>query len=141
MAGAAAPRNQVRGVTYSTPANRAVQPPAWGFWYLRTSKKVWFRVNRQMVQGLRPLFTYSGRPILHRSELAGSAARRPPGGPPPVVWGDHLGSGWAAGPAGTQLYLQIWTRWAWFHPEACARPELFAVEFLEAAPGPVTAPP
>ena len=107
---------------------------AWGFWYLRTSKKVWFRVDRGAVEGLQPLFTYNGRPILHWSELARGPAHSWQAGPAPVAWGDYLGSNWAEGPAGTQLYLQLWTRWTWLHPEACGRPERFAVVFLEPAP-------
>ncbi len=106
---------------------------AWGFWYLRTSKKVWFRVDRGAVEGLQPVFTYNDRPILHRSQLSSAwiYAHSPYAGHRPVLWGDFIGSGFAPGPGGTGLYLQLWTRWTWLHPEACGRPERFGVDFYD----------
>ena len=81
--GAGARANQLPGIVYSTPGNRAVSGRAWGFWYLRTSKKVWFRVERGAVEGLQPVFTYNGRPILHWSELARRPAHSSRTDPPP----------------------------------------------------------
>ncbi|QNI70650.1 hypothetical protein [Cyanobium sp. NS01] len=127
---------QARGIVYSTYGNHAVSGHAWGFWYLRTSKRVWFRVDRGAVKGLQPVFTYNGRVILHRSELARGPAQSSQGSGPPVVWGHYLGSDWAEGPKNTQLSLLIWTRWSWLHPEACGQPGRFAVSFSRPAPAP-----
>ena len=118
------------GVLFSTPRNRWVARPSLCFWYLQRSKKVWFRLDRDAVIGHTAVFTFRGRPILHRSEVAQRSHGHPLAGRQPVVWGDIPTSGFAPGPAGTVLYLKLWTRWTWLHPEACGRPELFGVDVL-----------
>jgi hypothetical protein len=125
------PTLSARGDVFSTSSNRAVTGRPWWYWYLQRSKKVWFRVDPAAVGTLQPLFRYQGRPILHSSERRAWQRGRPPNSPRPVVWGDYVGSGFGAGPGGTVLYLQLWTRWTWLHPEACGRPERFSVEFHE----------
>jgi hypothetical protein len=117
------------GLAYSTCGDRWVPGCSWRFWYLHRSKKVWFRLSPHPVAqppdtGL--LFCYDGRPILHRSERAdwiSSWGEQPA----PVVWGKYLGVGWGRGPQGATLFLQLWTRWTWLHPEACGHPERFSV--------------
>jgi len=39
--------------------------------------------------------------------------------------------GLATGPEGSQLFLTLWSRWTWLHPEACGRPERFSVEVFD----------
>ena len=121
-----------RGLVYSRPDGRPVRGRCWRFWMLQRSKKVWFRIGSTASPHapLGPLlFRYDGRPILHRSELAAwraSEGRQPP----PVIWGKYLGIGFGQGPQGTNLYLNLWTRWTWLHPEACGHPERFSVVVL-----------
>jgi hypothetical protein len=105
------------------------------FWYLQHSKKVWFRIDESAVAGLRPVFTYDGRPILHRSEITAAHSRSHYAGRTPVMWGDFPGVGRGRGPGGTQLYLELWTRWTWLHPEACGHPERFGVDFFRSGQG------
>ncbi|MCP9926841.1 hypothetical protein [Cyanobium sp. CH-040] len=121
------PAASARGLVYSTRGNHPVLGPSWVFWYLRCSKKVWFRLPVPPGAGGPLLFRFDGRPILHRSELAAWHAGRGEH-PMPVVWGDRLGVGWGQGPLGTNLYLLIWTRWSWLHPRACGQPQRFSVE-------------
>jgi hypothetical protein len=113
------------GVAYSTHGRRLVTGRHWLFWYLQRSKKVWFRVEapgaREQLQ-----CCYDGRPILHRSQLQAWIAARG-NQPRPVVWGKYAGMGWGRGPRGTNLYLLLWSRWTWLHPEACGHPERFSV--------------
>lgn len=121
-----------RGLVYSRPDGRPVRGRCWRFWVLQRSKKVWFRIGPTDSHApLGPLlFRYDGRPILHRSELAAwrASCRR---SPRPVVWSKWPDMGLAEGPAGTHLFLTIWSRWSWLHPEACGRPERFSVERLD----------
>jgi hypothetical protein len=126
------PLASARGSVYTTHHDRPVTGRAWCFWYLQTSKKVWFPVERRAVEQLEPVFTYDGRPILHHSERSSSWTRALPpyAGRPAVSWGHFLGTGFRPGPAGTGLYLQLWTRWTWVHPEACGRPDRFGVDFF-----------
>lgn len=134
-----APLEQVRGALFSTHRDRPVVGCSWRFWYLHHSKKVWFRLAEPSVSGLLPVFTYEGRPILHWSEVAASRGRSHYSGLSPVVWGDFPGMGRGQGPLGTQLYLELWTRWTWLHPQACGHPERFGVDFFrsgQASPGP-----
>jgi hypothetical protein len=119
----------VSGVAYSTSGGRGVAGSNWLFWYLQRSKKVWFRIDADgAARGTTGdwLYCYDNRPILHRSELKAWIAARGQQ-PKPVVWGKYAGMGWGQGPQGTNLYLQLWTRWAWLHPEACGHPERFSV--------------
>ncbi len=80
------------------------------------------------------MFAYRGRPILHVSERHSFERSPAYGRRPPVLWGDYVGMGWGSGPEGTTLFLELWTRWTWLHPEACGHPEQFRVDFY--APGP-----
>ncbi|MCU0528428.1 MAG: hypothetical protein MUD04_02820 [Cyanobium sp. Prado107] len=99
----------------------------WWFWYLQHSKKVWFRVDPLPTSAEHLRFLYKGRPILHHSEVTAYGNQQPNASIRPVVWGDRLGIGIAEGPDGTNLYLQLWTRWTWLNPQACGRPQEFAV--------------
>ncbi|SBO42424.1 hypothetical protein [Cyanobium sp. NIES-981] len=139
--GHGAPLASAQGVAYSTRHNRPVAGRDWGFWYFQTSKKVWFPVQRGGVQELIPVFTYDGRPILHHSERRSSWTRSHPAyaGRTPVSWGHFLGTDFSNGPGGTQLYLKLWTRWTWLHPEACGHPERFRVDFFAAVPNSASA--
>jgi hypothetical protein len=117
------------GLAYSTCGDRWVPGRSWRFWYLHRSKKVWFRLSPQPAvhppaTGL--LFCYDGRPILHHRERAAWIASWGEL-PAPVVWGKYLGVGWGRGPQDTTLFLNLWTRWTWLHPEACGHPERFSV--------------
>ena len=127
-----APLEHARGVAFSTHGDRPVPNCSWRYWYLQHSKKVWFRIDRRAVAGLRPMFTYEGQPILHRSEVASAGNFSHYTGRAPVVWGDFPGRGWGQGPGDTRLYLELWTRWTWLHPEACGHPERFGVDFFRA---------
>jgi len=125
----------VSGVAYSTSGGRLVAGRNWLFWYLQRSKKVWFRPGTD--SGAEATTgdlqcCYDGRPILHhRQQQAWIAARGDQ--PRPVVWGKYAGMGWGRGPRGTTLYLELWTRWTWRHPEACGHPERFSVVRLSPA--------
>jgi len=115
------------GLVYSTCRDRFVTGRCWRFWYLQRSKKVWFRLEPEQAAGAAAaglLFCYDGRPILHRSELAGWIAAQGRD-TRPVLWGKYLGVGWGEGPQGCNLYLHLWTRWTWLHPQACGHPERF----------------
>jgi hypothetical protein len=117
------------GLAYSTSGDRFTAGRNWLFWYLQRSKKVWFRDSSHPAAVGRAedlLFCYDGRPILHCSELKAWIADRGPH-PRPVVWGKYAGMGWGRGPKGANLYLHLWTRWTWLHPEACGHPERFSV--------------
>ncbi len=117
------------GVAYSTSGDRFKAGRNWLFWYLQRSKKVWFRIDADSAAKAKAgdwLFHYNGRPIVHRTALKAWVAARGEQ-PKPVVWGKYAGMGWGRGPQGTNLYLQLWTRWAWLHPEACGHPEHFSV--------------
>jgi hypothetical protein len=120
-----------RGLVYSRPDGRPVRGRCWHFWILQRSKKVWFRIDPNDSDApLGPLlFRYDGRAILHHSELAAWQASQGTH-PPPVIWGKYLGIGFGQGPEGTNLYLNLWTRWTWLHPEACGHPERFSVVML-----------
>jgi hypothetical protein len=131
MAASHDPPGRIPGEAFSTARGRPMPGRRWWFWYLHHSKKVWFRISPPSRGSLQPLFRYGGRPILHTSQRSAWLQSRPPGSPEPVVWGDRVGTGFGAGPSGTTLYLQLWTRWTWLHPEACGRPERFSVEFVE----------
>lgn len=133
--------SSTRGLIYSRPDGRPVPGRCWRFWYLQRSKKVWFRLPGGS-EGQSLLFRYDGRPILHRRELtAWSESGRTQ--PLPVVWGKDLGIGWDQGPQGTTLFLHLWTRWTWLHPEACGQPQRFSVDCLRstAAAGSERCPP
>lgn len=122
----------IHGLVYSTRNDRPVVGCSWRFWYLQRSKKVWFRIScppsaHTTDSGL--LFRYNGRAILHCSERA-DWINRWGCRPRPVVWGKYLGIGWGQGPHGTNLFLNLWSRWAWLHPEACGHPERFSVVSL-----------
>jgi hypothetical protein len=125
-----APLEHARGAGFSTHWDRSVPHCSWQFWYLQHSKKVWFRINEPAVAGLQPVFTYDGRPILHRSQIDAVRVRSHYSGRSPVVWGDFPGVGLGQGPGGSQMYLELWTRWTWLHPEACGHPERFGVDFF-----------
>jgi hypothetical protein len=116
------------GLVYTTRHNQPVTGRCWWFWYLQRSKRVWFRLPGGS-EGQPLLFRYDGRPILHRSELKAWQARLRDFSRP-LLWNKWTGMGLAAGPRGTTLYLTIWTRWSWLHPEACGSPERFSVEAL-----------
>ncbi len=118
------------GLVYSNPANRSLAGCCWRFWYLQRSKRVWFRLNSPAQAAAPLLFRYDGRPILHRSQRAAWFARQGQR-PAPVVWSKWPGMGLGRGPAGSQLFLTISSRWSWLHPEACGRPERFSVEAIE----------
>ncbi|MCP9849455.1 hypothetical protein [Cyanobium sp. Morenito 9A2] len=125
------PITQAHGAAFTSHRDRFVPHCSWRFWYLHHSKKVWFRVDEPAAEKLLPVFTYEGRPILHRSEgEAASRGHHRYRGLAPVLWGDWPGWGWGHGPAGTRLFLEVWTRWSWLHPEACGRPERFGVDFF-----------
>ncbi len=125
------PLERARGARYSTHGDReAATACSWRFWYLQHSKKVWFPIHETSVAGLEPVFTYDGRPIVHRSETDLGRLPNHYAGRVPVVWGDVPGMGRGRGPGGTGLYLELWTRWTWLHPEACGHPERFGVDFF-----------
>jgi len=128
---------QRRGALFSTHHDRPSRGCALGYWYLQHSKKVWFRLpDSQRNRALQRVFTYRGQPILHVSERH-SLERLPAyRQQPPVLWGDYVGSGWGSGPEGTTLFLELWTRWTWLHPEACGHPEQFQVDLYEPPTGP-----
>lgn len=119
------------GRLYSTPDNRPVRGRSWRFWYLQRSKRVWFRLPDTATDATTGaqawLCRYDGRAILHRSQQA-AWRRRWPTELRPVLWGKWPELGRAAGPEGTNLYLSIWSRWSWLHPEACGEPRRFSVE-------------
>ncbi|MGB5133557.1 MAG: hypothetical protein WBN89_00105 [Prochlorococcaceae cyanobacterium] len=117
-------------MVYSTRDNRPVTGRCWWFWMLRRSKKVWFQISDPAAPLGPLLFRYDGRPILHCSELAAWRARCRPS-PRPVMWRKWPEMGLAAGPEGSQLFLTLWSRWSWLHPEACGRPERFSVEVFD----------
>ncbi|MFY8150140.1 MAG: hypothetical protein ACOVNL_13110 [Prochlorococcaceae cyanobacterium] len=127
---------QRRGALFSTHRDREARGCSWSYWYLQHSKKVWFRVpDTERNRTLQPVFSYRGQPILHvsearRLERSPRYARRTP-----VLWGDYVGSGWGTGPQGTTLFLELWTRWTWLHPEACGHPEQFSVDLFDTPPG------
>lgn len=124
----------VPGLVYSRPDGRPVRGRCWRFWYLQRSKRVWFRLPDTVTSSTAGaqvwLCRYNGRPILHRAESPAWIARGETGATP-VLWGKWPELGVGLGPQGTNLYLGIWTRWSWLHPEACSRPELFSVEAME----------
>ncbi|MBD2551292.1 hypothetical protein H6G65_17210 [Microcystis elabens FACHB-917] len=120
----------VPGVAYSTHQDLPIPNCSWRYWYLQHSKKVWFQIDRRAVAGLRPVFSHEGKLILHRSEVATARNLAHTTGRGPVVWGDFPSWGWGQGPGGTQLYLELWTRWTWLHPEACGHPQTFGVVFF-----------
>lgn len=128
---------QRSGVLFSTHRDRPSRRCSLGFWYLQHSKKVWFRLpSTHRTHALQLVFSYRGQPILHVSERH-SLERVPAyGRRAPVLWGDYVGHGWGSGPEGTTLFLQLWTRWTWLHPEACGHPEQFRVDLYEPPPGP-----
>lgn len=97
---------------------------------LQRSKRVWFRLTDPHATREPLLFRYDGRPILHRSELPAWTARRS-SAERPVLWNKWPQLGVAPGPGGCQLFLTLWSRWSWCHPEACGRPERFSVEGLD----------
>ncbi|QPN66060.1 hypothetical protein [Synechococcus sp. CBW1006] len=133
----APPDLQVRGTLFTTHHDRVSPACSWRFWYLQHSKKVWFRVpDPERVRQKRPVFTYQGSPILHVSEVGAARGRHVYAGRPPVVWGDSVGYGWARGPQDTNLFLELWTRWTWLHPEACGRPDWFRVDLFAPPAGP-----
>jgi len=128
---------QRRGALFSTHHDRPSRGCSLGYWYLQHSKKVWFRLPRtRRTQALQPVFSYRGQPILHVSERHHLDRVPAYGRRAPVLWGDYVGSGWGEGPEGTTLYLELWTRWTWLHPEACGHPEQFRVDLYEPPPGP-----
>lgn len=131
-------REHAGGVAFSTHGNLLIENCSWRHWYLQFSKKIWFGIDHRAVAGLRPVFTYQGKPILHSSQVSSAAILNHYNGQVPVVWGDVPGSGWGRGPAGTRLYLHLWTRWTWLHPEACRHPEHFGVDFF--GPEPTSSP-
>ena len=118
------------GLVYSRPDGRPVRGRCWRFWVLQRSKRVWFRLGEPSAMEAPLLASYEGRPILHRSELPAWRARQPSAARP-VLWDKWPELGVAAGPDGCQLFLTLWSRWSWLHPEACGRPERFSVERLE----------
>jgi len=128
---------QRNGALFSTHHDRPSSGCSLGYWYLQHSKKVWFRLpNTRRTRDLQRVFTYRGQPILHVSERHNLDRVPAYGSRAPVLWGDHVGSGWGAGPEGTTLFLELWTRWTWLHPEACGHPEQFRVDLYESPPGP-----
>lgn len=119
-----------RGFAYSYCNNRPAPICSWSFWLFNRSKRVWFRLEGPaMGSPITPRFTYCGREILH---ARCRQPDNPPGGgcaeraEPPIRWGKHLGNGWGKGPAGTNYYLSIWTRWSWLHPAWC-HPDRFEI--------------
>ena len=131
MLPSAPPDLQVRGTLFSSHHDRVSPACSWRFWYLQHSKKVWFKVpDPEQARQKRLVFTYQGSPILHVSEVGAARGRHVYAGRPPVVWGDYVGYGWAKGPQDTTLFLELWTRWTWIHPEACGRPDWFRVDLF-----------
>lgn len=131
----AVPVLQRRGALFSTDHDRPSRGCSLGFWYLQHSKKVWFRLpSTDRTRALHLVFTYRGRPILHVSERHSLEGVPAYGRRRPVLWGDYVDSEWGEGPEGTTLFLHLWTRWTWLHPEACGHPEQFRVDLYEELP-------
>lgn len=125
------------GLLFTTHRDQPPKHCSWAYWYLQHSKKVWFRIGSSNdLNERKAFFTYRGRPILHVSEkyLLEQAKNIRHNSRSPIFWGDRVGSGWKNGPQGTTLYLELWTRWTWTHPEACGHPEYFGVDFLSIDP-------
>lgn len=136
MEPSAFPVLQRSGALFSTHQDRPSRGCSLGYWYLQHSKKVWFRLpSNHRTRALQPVFSFRGQPILHVSER--HRLDRVPlyANRAPVLWGDYVGSGWKAGPEGTTLFLELWTRWTWLHPEACGHPEQFGVALYEPPTG------
>ena len=121
-----------RGLAYTYCNDRPAPLCSWSFWLFNRSKKVWFHLEGQAVGSpIDPRFAYHGREILYdgcRSPgaLPGADSGEGAAAKPPIRWGKQLGNGWWQGPAGTNYYLSIWTRWSWFHPAWC-HPERFEI--------------
>jgi hypothetical protein len=101
---------------------------SWTFWFLQKSKKVWFRLPEEMHGREQELmFTYNDRPIIHRADWKTMAPEEKEEDTHPFLWGDEVASGWGHGPAETNHYLYIWTRWSLVHPRGCGQPDRFAI--------------
>lgn len=117
------------GRAYTTSGNQRFRGCGWTDWFLRKSKKVWFRLpDSQIRPDASRIYFYSGRPILHRTVWESLAPSERAKLSPVILWGDEVANGWGKGPDGTNHFLYIWTRWSLLQPGACGHPEKFAVE-------------
>lgn len=115
------------GILFSRSDGTPCRRGTLAFWFLRKSKRVWFRLpERLRTTGEPLLYRHRGRPILHARSWASLPWRERTRLGEVILWGDEVAAGWGMGPDQTNHYLCIWTRWSFLHPGARAHPEAFS---------------